>query len=105
MALELHTAFEVERDDPAFDGHFPGRPILPGVALVARAMEALQRATATQASDWSLESAKFASPVAPGTRLVMDHRGEAAGRVRFEIRAGERRVASGAFARRPGPAP
>jgi 3-hydroxymyristoyl/3-hydroxydecanoyl-(acyl carrier protein) dehydratase len=105
MALELHSACAAGRDDPAFDGHFPGRPILPGVALVARAMDALQRATATQASDWTLESAKFSSPVAPGTRLDMDHRGDASPRVRFEIRAGERLVASGALARRPRPAP
>jgi len=103
MPLELDTAFEAERDDPAFDGHFPGRPILPGVALLAHAMAALERATGTAARDWSLESAKFASPVAPGTRLLLAHRGDAASRVRFEIRAGERLVASGALvrARRP----
>lgn len=100
MALALDSAFEAERDDPAFDGHFPGRPILPGVALLARAMQALERATATQSSDWALQNAKFASPVAPGTRLEMRHREEAAGRVRFEIRAGTRLVASGLFARR-----
>jgi 3-hydroxymyristoyl/3-hydroxydecanoyl-(acyl carrier protein) dehydratase len=99
MALELDIAFEAERGDPAFDGHFPGRPILPGVVLLAQAMAALQHATGTEACDWSLESAKFASPVAPGTRLALAHRGDAAGRVRFEIRAGERLVASGALAR------
>ncbi|HSN20507.1 MAG TPA: hypothetical protein VLS49_07515 [Usitatibacter sp.] len=103
MALRLHSAFEVGRDDRAFDGHFPGRPILPGVALLARVMEVLERATATEASDWTLESAKFASPVEPGARLEMEQR-EEGGRVRFEIRCGGRLVASGALARRaPGP--
>jgi 3-hydroxymyristoyl/3-hydroxydecanoyl-(acyl carrier protein) dehydratase len=99
MPLELRGAFEVERDDPAFEGHFPGRPILPGVALVAEAMAALERATGTEASDWTLENAKFASPVAPGTRLELTHREEVPGRVRFEIRAGERMVASGVLKR------
>ena len=101
MALALRTAFEAGRDDPAFDGHFPGRPILPGVALLARAMDALERATGTRASDWTLENMKFASAVGPGTRLEMEHREEAPGRVRFEIRAGARLVAAGLLARRP----
>lgn len=99
MPLEIDIAFEAERDDPAFDGHFPSRPILPGAVLVAEAMRSLERATGTEARDWILESAKFASPVAPGTRLVLAHRGEADGRMRFEIRAGERIVASGALVR------
>jgi 3-hydroxymyristoyl/3-hydroxydecanoyl-(acyl carrier protein) dehydratase len=99
MPLELHGAFEARRDDPAFEGHFPGRPILPGVALVAEAMAALERATGTEPPDWTLESAKFASPVAPGTRLDLAHREEAPGRVRFEIRARERMVASGVLKR------
>jgi 3-hydroxymyristoyl/3-hydroxydecanoyl-(acyl carrier protein) dehydratase len=105
MALALQGAFEAARGDPAFDGHFPGRPILPGVALVARALDALERATGTHASDWRLENAKFASPVAPGTRLEMRHQEEVPGRVRFEIRAGERLVAAGLFARREADTP
>ena len=98
--LALDTASEIPADHPAFDGHFPGRPILPGVALIAEAMAALERATTTEAEGWILESAKFASPVSPGTRLAISHREEASGRVRFEIRADGRLVASGAFARR-----
>ena len=99
MPLELHGAFEAGRDDPAFEGHFPERPILPGVVLVAEAMAALERATGTQPADWTLESAKFARPVAPGTRLEMTHREEAPGRVRFEIRAAGLPVASGLLKR------
>lgn len=101
-ALAFESAFDVPCDHPSFDGHFPGRPILPGVVLLAEALAALEAATSTRTQDWSVESAKFASPVAPGTRLAMVHREEAAGRVRFEIRAGERLVASGVFALRAG---
>jgi 3-hydroxymyristoyl/3-hydroxydecanoyl-(acyl carrier protein) dehydratase len=101
--LPLETAFEVRADHPAFDGHFPGRPILPGVALVAEAMAALERATGTEARDWILESAKFASPVGPGARLAIAHRDGSARGVRFEIRCEGRLVASGSFARRTSP--
>ena len=103
MPLDLALAFEAKRGDPAFDGHFPGRPILPAVVLLAEAMDALERATGTAACDWKLEAAKFASPVAPGTRLAIAHREDGADRVRFEIRAGDRLVASGALARAPKP--
>jgi 3-hydroxymyristoyl/3-hydroxydecanoyl-(acyl carrier protein) dehydratase len=93
------SALDVPAGHPAFEGHFPGRPILPGVVLLAEMM-ALVRAEATgMAREWRLESAKFASPVAPGTRLTLLRRDEARGRVRFEIRAGERLVASGVLAR------
>ena len=103
LAVDLRVA--VPRDHPAFDGHFPGRPILPGVCLLAEAMAALEAATGTCAADWRLESVKFTSPVEPGTALAIAHRGEETGRVRFEIRAGERVVASGVLARRlPGQA-
>ena len=98
LAVDLRVA--VPRDHPAFEGHFPGRPILPGVCLLAEAMAALEAATRTCAADWRVESAKFTSPVGPGAALAISHRGEETGRVRFEIRAGERLVASGVLARR-----
>lgn len=100
MPLAVDLALAVPRDHPAFEGHFPGRPILPGVCLLAEAMAALEAATGTAARDWRVENAKFTSPVAPGAALAIAHRGEATGRVRFEIRAGERVVASGVLARR-----
>jgi 3-hydroxymyristoyl/3-hydroxydecanoyl-(acyl carrier protein) dehydratase len=105
MELALDAVLEVRGDHPAFDGHFPGRPILPGVWLLAEAMAALEKATATGARDWRVESAKFTSPVGPGTRLAIAHRGDAGGRVRFEIRAGAALVASGVLARREAGAP
>ena len=100
MPLPVDHALAVPRDHPAFEGHFPGRPILPGVCLLGEAMAVLEAATGTDARGWRLESAKFTSPVAPGTALAIAHRGEETGRVRFEIRAGERMVASGVLARR-----
>ena len=99
------TVFEVAAGHPAFEGHFPGRPILPGVALVAEAMAALEEATGSGAREWILESAKFARPVGPGTRLAIVRSGESPRRVRFEIRSAEGLVASASFARRAAGAP
>ena len=88
-------------DHPAFAGHFPGRPMLPGVALVAEAMEA---ATADPALVQAIGPAphltvvKFLAPVAPGTTLDIDVHLEARS-VAFRIDAAGRTVAAGQFAR------
>ena len=92
----------VGADHPAFAGHFPGHPVLPGVVLLAEAIGVVMAATRTRACDWTLESAKFHAPVGPGTRLAITHSTSQAGRVRFEIRAGDALVASGALTRAAG---
>ncbi len=99
MSAVFESAYVVPEAHAAFDGHFPGRPILPGVALLAEALAALERATGRGLRDWTIENVKFASPVAPGTALAIVHRCDARG-ARFEIRAGERLVATGVLAHR-----
>ena len=79
---------------PAFEGHFPGRPIVPAVVLLAEALASLDLAR------WSLASAKFLAPVLPGQALTLQ-RDEGADTCRFEIRRGEALVATGVLARNP----
>lgn len=94
------TTFDVPPHHPSFDGHFPGHPILPGVVMLAEAMAAVENATGTTARDWILEQAKFVRAVEPGARLAITHAMQPSGNLRFEIRDGDRVVASGAMARR-----
>ena len=95
----MESALPVAADHPAYAGHFPGQPILPGVVLLAEAMAAISAATGRGPEGWTLANAKFLSPVTPGTALALRH--EAVdGNVRFEVRAGDRVVASGALAPR-----
>ena len=84
----------IAADHPAYAGHFPGRPILPGVVLLDRAQRALEQACALRISGLAL--AKFLSPVLPGEALELDYEATVTG-LRFEIRCGERRVASGRY--------
>jgi 3-hydroxymyristoyl/3-hydroxydecanoyl-(acyl carrier protein) dehydratase len=93
-------SFDVPRDHPAFEGHFPGHPILPGVVLLAEVMAVIEAATATAAADWTVDNVKFLGAVEPGARLTIAHTLQASGSVRFEVREGERTVASGAMTRR-----
>ena len=87
----------IAADHPAFDGHFPGRPLLPGVLLLAEAMEALRGAPqlAARLGDApEIAQAKFLAPVGPGSDLAVALFDEASG-LRFELRCGAALVASG----------
>ena len=96
----MESALHVAADHPAYPGHFPGRPILPGVVLLAEALDAIARSSGRAAHQWAIASAKFMQPVAPGTALTLVHSPTPAGGVRFEVRAGDRIVAGGTLAPR-----
>ena len=88
-------ALQIARDHPAFEGHFPGRPILPGVVLLAEALAALEAVTARAPHEWGIANAKLLVPVAPGTPLTLVHESLPSGAIRFEIRSPREPVASG----------
>jgi 3-hydroxymyristoyl/3-hydroxydecanoyl-(acyl carrier protein) dehydratase len=90
----------VPRDHPAFDGHFPGEPLLPGVVLLAEALARIEADTGIAADGWTLESGKFHGAVGPGARLEVVHRAHTLNGRRFEVLDQGRLVASGVLARR-----
>jgi acyl-coenzyme A synthetase/AMP-(fatty) acid ligase/3-hydroxymyristoyl/3-hydroxydecanoyl-(acyl carrier protein) dehydratase len=87
--------FTIPADHPALPGHFPGRPIVPGVVLLDRAIDAIGAALGRPFDTWRLGSAKFPSPAAPGEPLSLAFESAASGAIRFTVRAGAREVASG----------
>lgn len=93
------TIYIVPVDHPAFAGHFPGHPLLPGVALLAEALAAIEADGDSPGSPWIVESVKFLSPVGPGTRLVISKQARPAGGIRFAIHEGERQIALGVVTR------
>jgi 3-hydroxyacyl-[acyl-carrier-protein] dehydratase len=84
-------------DHPSFAGHFPGRPIVPGVVLLDLAQRALE--TACGATVCAIASAKFLSPAIPGDKLSLDfmHSEANASFISFTIRCESRTIASGRF--------
>jgi 3-hydroxymyristoyl/3-hydroxydecanoyl-(acyl carrier protein) dehydratase len=99
-AGRIETALSVARDHPAFEGHFPGHPVLPGVVLLAEALAAIEAANGRRPDEWSISSAKFLAAVVPGTPLTLAHEALASGGIRFEIRSAHGVVANGTLAPR-----
>jgi 3-hydroxymyristoyl/3-hydroxydecanoyl-(acyl carrier protein) dehydratase len=82
-------------DHPAFAGHFPGSPVVPGVVLLDEAMFVI--AAASGLAHHRIAWAKFLRPVRPGQALIVRYDIEASGAIRFEIIAGADKVVTGSL--------
>jgi 3-hydroxyacyl-[acyl-carrier-protein] dehydratase len=100
----------VTRNEPHFEGHFPGHPVMPGVLII----EAMAQAGALLAASgggfdpqtqvvyfMSIDGAKFRKPVVPGDVLTLDvvplRKGKAIWKLRGEAKVGEDLVAEAEF--------
>ena len=99
--MHAETMLLIAPDHPAFAGHFPGVPMVPGVVLLDAAIHAAQQTLRRSTSGDSLNTAcqissvKFLSPVGPGETLSISCTPCASGSIRFDISSGSRKVATG----------
>jgi 3-hydroxyacyl-[acyl-carrier-protein] dehydratase len=97
----IEALAEVPADSPWFSGHFPGEPILPGIALIhivrqAITLEALKKGELLQLH--TLKRIRFTQPVRPGETLSVNITGEEAGEeilFHFKVICKENIVSSG----------
>ena len=82
-------------DHPAFSGHFPGNPILPGVALLDAALLDIATDCGLDLAECQLAVAKFQAFVRPGAALALEFERRADGSIRFRVRGDAAPVASG----------
>jgi len=78
----IEALADVPADSPWFSGHFPGEPILPGIALVHIVEQAIiQNALAkgNKIQLHGLKRVKFTQPVRPEETLSVSITGEDAG--------------------------
>jgi len=59
--------FAVPHDHPALPGHFPGRPVVPGVVVLERVVDAIEAAHGPLGA-LRLPQVKFVQPLLPGER-------------------------------------
>lgn len=99
--LSSHTfSLDIGTAHPAFDGHFPGHPVLPGVVLLAEVLAGVERCLGKPADRILIRSAKFHAPVAPGSTIsvqLVSGEGEG-GAIAFTASCNDTRVASGILA-------
>jgi 3-hydroxyacyl-[acyl-carrier-protein] dehydratase len=87
----------VSFNEPHFQGHFPGRPIMPGV-LIVEAMAQVGGVVLSQIPGVNglcvfagIDKVRFRRPVVPGDQLIMTVELLAIKRLRFGKNAGARR--------------
>jgi 3-hydroxyacyl-[acyl-carrier-protein] dehydratase len=89
-------SFVITHDHPCLPGHFPGRPVVPGVVILDRVLAAIERAHGPCAA-LRLPQVKFAQPLLPGERaaIVLEPVAGDAPRWKFRVLRGDTVIASG----------
>ena len=76
---EIEALAYVPMDSPWFSGHFPGEPILPGIALVHMVEQAILKDAETRNERIKLDTLRrirFFQPVRPGETISINISGE-----------------------------
>jgi 3-hydroxymyristoyl/3-hydroxydecanoyl-(acyl carrier protein) dehydratase len=95
-AGRLDCGLRVPFDMPIFRGHFPSRPIVPGVLQVGWAVELARAHELAEGRLGGIVAAKFRRLVRPG--MLLDarlNRGPRAGQIEFQYASGHAVVATG----------
>lgn len=98
MATPTHAAsmtveFRIPHEHPSLPGHFPGRPLVPGVVVLGRVLEAIESAHGALGAV-ALPQVKFMQPLLPGETARIELEGQAP-RWRFRVLRGQDLLASG----------
>ena len=99
----IEALANVPADSPWFSGHFPGEPILPGIALIYMVEQAIVQnalAKGEQVQLHALKRVRFTQPVRPGETLSLNISGEEAGEeilFSFKVAHKENIVCSGSI--------
>jgi 3-hydroxyacyl-[acyl-carrier-protein] dehydratase len=66
------ATIEIARDHPAFPGHFPGDPVVPGVLLLDKVIEAAEAWRGRSLRVVGLQRTKFVARLLPGEAATIE---------------------------------
>ncbi len=66
---EIEAEAVIPADSPWFSGHFPGDPILPGIAQLSMALETLRAASASEIKITGIKRIRFKQIIRPDDRV------------------------------------
>ena len=91
--------FSIAPDHPCLPGHFPGRPVVPGVVVLDRVLAAIEAATGGMLGPLRLPQVKFLQPLLPGetAEIVLEPiaADDGAPRWKFRVLRADVAIASG----------
>jgi 3-hydroxymyristoyl/3-hydroxydecanoyl-(acyl carrier protein) dehydratase len=68
--MRIEARLSVSVDHPSLPGHFPGQPVMPGVLLLERLIEAAQASIGSPLHVMGMPQVKFIAPLLPGEEAV-----------------------------------
>ncbi|RXR06508.1 hypothetical protein [Pseudoxanthomonas composti] len=94
MSVVSCSSFTVPLDHPCLPGHFPGRPVVPGVVVLDHVLQALEAACGPLRGGLRLPQVKFLQPLLPGepAQIVLEG---AAPKWKFKVQRQDTLLASG----------
>ncbi len=95
--VDAEFCWRVPADHPAFAGHFPGQPIVPGVVLLDRVIRLARDELGEALAPCQVTQVKFLSPCGPGEDLRFRFSRSPRGGLAFTVTAGARDVAAGSL--------
>jgi len=89
-------SLHIAADHPVFAGHFPGAPVVPGVLVLSRVLEAAEAWMGGAVHPKRLRQAKFPAPWLPGMAVEATLEREDR-QLRFQVTAQDQVLALGTF--------
>jgi 3-hydroxymyristoyl/3-hydroxydecanoyl-(acyl carrier protein) dehydratase len=88
------ASFRIGSDHPSLPGHFPGRPLVPGVLILDEVVAAIAAVTGESIRIVRMPQIKFVAPLQPDEQADVEWQRQADS-IRFSVRRGAQMIASG----------
>lgn len=95
--MDVSAHISISSESGYFDGHFPGKPILPGVVQIALVQDSLEEAIGEDVSLRGIVFTRLRQVVLPGETLDLTTKKSEGDRLRFDLKRDGALVTNGEF--------